>query len=416
MKKTLQRLATLALVGTMVLSLAACSSSADSETIKIGVIQPRSGSLAVSGEDSYVGQMIAIEQFNEAGGANGTLVEAVVADTPDSSSAQTEVTRLIQQEEVSIITGVYGSSIAEVAASLCDRNDVLYWEAISVTERLTEQGYESVFRTHLNGKNFGLEAGRIAESMAADLGLDNPTVAIVSDNGEFGQAVAVGVQMYADEVGLDIVLDELFTSNLQDASSLVLKMKESDADILICTAYINDAILITKQAKSLEYTPDLWLGIGSGFGLPAYVEALGDDAQAIIDIDPTNNPVVENLDPEIKDLVIDFQERFKETQGYDAPTCAYLEWQTMWVLLNHVVAQVDDPTDIDQLVAASKAVDIPQGFLPTGAGVSFDSTGQNTLGLLSAMQWQDGVLIPVYPDSVQVNEYVDLPLVPWEER
>lgn len=415
-----KRLMALGMAGIMACSCTACgktaSASKENAPIKIGIIQPRSGALAVSGEDSFVGQMIAIEQFNEKGGVNGRMIEAVVADTPDATAAQNEVNRLIQKEGVKVISGVYGSAIAEVAASICNRNGVMYWEAISVTDRLTEQGYENVFRVHTSGTKFGEEAAKIGKQLAEESGIDNPTIAIVSDNGDFGQSIARGVQQFAEREGMNIILDELYASNLQDASPVVLKMKKSDPDILIITSYINDAINITKQAKSLEFSPRIWLGIGSGYGLPAYVEALGKDAEGIIDIDPTNYPVLENLDPEMQELMKDFQKRFEEKQGYAPPTIGYLEWQALWVLLNDVVKVAGGADDLEAMNKAARAIDIPEGTLPAGYGVKFDEKGQNERPVLAAMQWQDGVLTPIYPEKLKVSDARNLPQKPWKER
>lgn len=83
-RKIIAATLTLSILG----SLTGCGGSkeADSDTIKVGVIQPRSGELAVSGEDSYVAQKIAIDQFNEAGGVDGKLIEAVVGDVPDPNN------------------------------------------------------------------------------------------------------------------------------------------------------------------------------------------------------------------------------------------------------------------------------------------------------------------------------------------
>lgn len=418
--KTGKKSVALLLSVVMAVSLAACGGNANSggkdEPIKIGIIQPRSGALAVSGEDSYVGQMIAIEQFNEKGGVDGRMVEAVVADTPDATAAQNEVNRLIQKDGVKVITGVYGSAIAEVAASICNRNDAMYWEAISVTDRLTEQGYSSVFRVHTNGTQFGEEAARIAKYLSEEYKIENPKIAIVSDNGDFGQSITRGVQKFAKEEGLEIVLDELYASNLQDASPVVLKMKESNPDVLIITSYINDAINITKQAKSLEFAPKIWLGIGSGYGLSAYEEALGKDAEGIIDIDPTNYPVLSNLDPEMQELIQDFQKRFEEKQGYAPPTVGYLEWQALWVLLNDVIKVSGGASDVEAMKKAAMAIDIPNGKLPAGYGVKFDKKGQNERPVLAAMQWQDGVLIPIYPEALKVGEAKNLPQKPWADR
>ncbi len=280
--------------------------------IKIGVIQPRSGNLAVSGEDSYLGSKIAFDLINESGGINGRQIEVVAADVPDQTAAQNEVNRLIQNEGVKVITGIYGSAMAEVAGNVSNRNDVLYWESISVTDKLTSKGYKGVFRTHVNGSGFGSQAAKIAGTFAADIGMDikDMKVAIICENGDFGQSVARGVEKFAEETGMQIVLNELYDSKSTDTSPIVLQMKAAEPDVVIATSYINDGIDITKQSKILDFNPKLYIGIGSGYGLPAYYDALGENAEGIIDIDPSKKtPVYDSLTPELAKAVKEFEKK-----------------------------------------------------------------------------------------------------------
>ena len=72
--------------------------------------------------------------------------------------------------------------------------------------------------------------------------------------------------------------------------------------------------------------------------------------------------------------------------------------------------------DVDALIEAAKAIDIPEGTLPTGAGVKFDEKGQNQRCVISVMQWQDGKLATVYPENLATAEIVDLPRAQWTER
>ncbi len=393
--------------------------AASGDTIKLGVIQPRSGSLAVSGEDSYWGNQIAIDMFNDRGGVDGVMVEAVVADVPDQNAAQTEVTRLIQQEGVTAITGVYGSSLASVAASICDRNDVLYWESISVTDELTNQGYETVFRMHINGTGFGYNSAEVAAAFIDELGVSDVselTVAIVTDNNDGAISMNNGAAQYCEENGINVVLNEVYDSKNPDTSPVALKLKDADPDVAIVMSYINDGIDLTKQTKNLNWSPDLWLGLGSGYGIAAYEEALGFDAQGIIDIDPTAAPNLDKLAPEMAELVADFEARYIEARGYNPPAIGYLCWQATWVLLNDVIAPAGGTDDVDALIANAKALDIPEGTLPTGAGVKFDENGQNERAVLAAMQWQDGELVTLYPEFVANAEPIWIPLPAWDER
>jgi len=388
------------------------------EPIKIGVIQPRSGALAVSGEDSYWGSQIAFDLINERGGIDGRMVEVVSADVPDATAAQNEVNRLIQNEGVKVITGIYGSSMAEVAGNISNRNDVLYWESISVTDRLTSKGYEGVFRIHINGSGFGQQAAEIAAKFSKDIGIavEDIKVAIICVNNDFGQSVATGVEEFANESGMQIVLNELYDSKSTDTSPMVLQLKNADPDIVIATSYINDGIDLTKQSRILDFNPKLYIGIGSGYGLPAYAEALGDDANGMIDIDASQKPVYDTLDADLAEAVKEFEVRFEEERGYQPPVVGYLTFQAAWVLAYEVIAKAGGTEDYQAMIDAANAIDMQLGSLPTGAGVRFDENGQNERALLVAMQWQEGALETIYPESMATSEPIMIPRPNWSER
>lgn len=387
------------------------------EPILIGVIQPLSGPLAVSGYDSLVGTQIAIDLINERGGINGRQIKLIVADVPDQDAAKNEVNRLIFREKVDVVTGVYGSAFAEVAANICDRNEVLYWENISITDKLTKQGYKTVFRVHINGTGFGIQAAQMAEAFSNKIGVspENLKIAVISENGAFGQSVTNGVLQYSKEAGMNIVLNELYDSKTLDTSPIVLRMKAVDPDVAIVTSYINDGINMTKNMKTYDYIPKLFLGIGSGYGLSAYYDTLKKDAEGIIDIDPSTSPKYENLDPEMREVIKEFEKRYTEIRGYTPPAVGYLCFQAAWVLAYDVI-QAAGGTNIEAMVKAAQSIDIPVGKLPTGAGVKFDETGQNQRALLAMMQWQDGRLVTIYPESIAEAEPIMIPHPKWSER
>ena len=435
----MKKLLAIFLTAVLVLSMAACSTPAPAPTpappgpgtsteapppaantapIRIGVVNPASGNLAISGPDDQTGCMIAIEMFNERGGVDGRMIEAVEADVPDAATAQTEITRLIQNEGLKVLTGCYGSSIVEVAASIADRNGVFWWENVSVLDRLTEQGYKSVFRVHISGSEFGVKAATLAVQMAEIAGIakEDLTIGIISENGDFGKSITAGINRYCEVEGIKIVLDELYDSTTTDTTPIVMQMKSADADVVIATSYINDGINIVQNMKVQNYVPRLFLGIGSGYGAAAFPTTLGADAQDWFDLDPTNAPVIENLDPEMQALVKEFSERFEKKMGYPPTTVGYLGWQATWVLLNDVIAVAGGVDDLDAMIAAAKAIDIPEGTLPTGAGVKFGENGQNTRCVIAAMQWNDGKMETVFPDFLAVREPTNIPMVPWNQR
>ncbi|GAA0182921.1 ABC transporter substrate-binding protein [Clostridium sediminicola] len=414
------------LLSLVMLTVSACSSNStetstsgnsNDDVIKIGHIQPRSGPLGTLGEQGVIGVQIAADMVNKRGGINGKNVEIVVADVPDTAAAQNEVNRLINKENINIITGVYGSAFAEVASGICSRNDALYWETISVSDRITEAGLPGVFRATFNGATLGEAAAVYAAEVANKLNIpfEDFKVAILSENSDFGQSTAKGALEFCEENGIQVVEDIRYSKDVQDTAPMVLKIKDANPDAVIATSYINDGINFWKQSKQLDFNPKSMIGIGSGYGLISFSDALGTDAEGVIDIDPATTPNLENLDPEMAKAVEEFMTEFEKQTGNTPGATTILSWQAAWVLLNNVIAEASS-TETKDLVEVAKNLDIPLGTLPTGAGVKFDENGQNERAVAAAMQWQSGELVVVYPETVAKTEPVMIPLPTWSER
>ncbi len=156
-------------------------------------------------------------------------------------------------------------------------------------------------------------------------------VGIICVNNDFGQSVANGVEAFADQTGMQVVLNELYDSKSTDTSPIVLQLKDADPDVVIATSYINDGIDITKQSKILDFNPKLYIGIGSGYGLPAYYDALGETAE-VSSTWTITKPVYESLDPELAEAVKEFEVRFEAEEAMRL-RLSDTYFQAAWVLL-----------------------------------------------------------------------------------
>src|ERR1700743_1331922 len=98
-----------------VMSLDWTRAQAQGKTLRIGVIYDLSGPFAAGGSvASSVGTDIAIDLVNEKGGIGGKYkVQAVKADSQSKADvAINEAERLISQEKVDIVNGVFSSAHA----------------------------------------------------------------------------------------------------------------------------------------------------------------------------------------------------------------------------------------------------------------------------------------------------------------
>src|SRR6266851_4246057 len=112
------------------LSLGGRFASAQAETIRIGVIYDLSGPFAAGGSVACsVGAQIAIDLVNERGGVAGKYkVVPINADCQSKVDvAINEVERLIDQEKVEIVNGVYASAHAVPLAATVEAHKKILW-------------------------------------------------------------------------------------------------------------------------------------------------------------------------------------------------------------------------------------------------------------------------------------------------
>ena len=240
MKKNL-RSVVLVLVVLVAGSFAAWSqTSAPSESkdsILIGTLLPKSGPGAVFGQAIWQGFEIARIMINERGGIDGRMVVFANADAPDPTAAATEAERLISQENVKIIMGSMASGNALAASAVAQRNNVIYWETTSVTDKVTDNGYSHVFRVVEKASYRGIAAmNAIATEVVPliDKKVTDIRVAIATEDSAYGQAQGEAAEKRAGELGLKVVARESYPATSTDLSACVLKSESGEGGRTIC--------------------------------------------------------------------------------------------------------------------------------------------------------------------------------------
>src|ERR1700674_5488477 len=90
----------------------AVAAEAQQKEIKIGFIYDVTGPFAGGGsEAAQIGTKSVVDMFNEKGGVEGYRINAIFADAQSKVDvAINEMTRLLDQENVDLIMGVYSSA------------------------------------------------------------------------------------------------------------------------------------------------------------------------------------------------------------------------------------------------------------------------------------------------------------------
>src|SRR5713226_7958593 len=117
------------------------------ETVKVGVIQPLSGSVAASGNYIRMGAEIGRDWINAKGGVLGRKVELLIEDNKsDPKEAATAAEKLIVRDKVPVIVGAWGSSMTLAALPKLEEYGVPMVVETSSAATITKRGNPWIFR------------------------------------------------------------------------------------------------------------------------------------------------------------------------------------------------------------------------------------------------------------------------------
>jgi branched-chain amino acid transport system substrate-binding protein len=396
--------------------------------IRIGVIYDLSGPFAAAGSvPSSIGAHIAIDLVNERGGvADKYKVEPISADSQSKADAAiNEVERLINQEKVEIVLGVYSSAHAvPLAAKLEEQKKILWITTAVATSVVKDRKLNYVFRAQIHSDQYGqAAAGFLVEHAKAKLGIEPKAlkVAIIHEDGPYGVGVGEAGERFSKESGLEVVMREGYSASAPDLSSLVTKLKRARADVILHTGYNPDITLFLRQARESGLRFKTLIGNGAGYAqLDKLRATFGNDIDHFCNIDPVAAQLLnpKTLAPGLGNLINTMVERYKaKTKATDVPPHVSMGFNQTWILLNHVLPVAKEKYggfDAEAVRKAALDVDIAPGGTIQGYGVKFyppgtPLSGQNERSTPAVMQYSGEHTAVVWPTNIKTQDPV-LPL------
>jgi branched-chain amino acid transport system substrate-binding protein len=374
--------------------------STGDDVIRIGLLYPLTGSLAKLGQEEQKGALLAAELRNAKGGINGKKIEWVIGDAPDPQAAVTETERLITVEKVDIIQGSYSSGVAYAASAVAEKHKKIYWECGGVADNITQRGFKYLFRFGQTGTSNGETAIKLVEDIVAkELNKDVKSlkIGIIHEDSAFGTSVADGAEKYAKAQGLNVVIREGYSMNTKDLSSLILKLKKANVDILVPTTYVADGLLLFKQMKELNYNP-LAVVMG-GNAIQDFKLAMGDEVNGLMHADITMPRTNYDYCPGLEEFNKEWMKKYNQE-----PYCAHpIRTFAGANVLFDVIEQAGS-TDPDKIAEVARSLDLPYGSTATGWGVKFAPEGDPMMGTNLRAQafgciWHDGNIETLWPEE-----------------
>lgn len=397
---------------------------AQKKDIVVGVIYDYTGPFAAGGSQaSGIGTKIAIDMINEKGGIEGHKIRPIYADAQSKADvAINETTRLLEQEKVDLIMGVFSSAHCVPMAQKVDGAKKFMWANVCVASSVFKgKNLSYVFRPQVHSDQFGFAScAFVAENAKAKLGKEakDVRIAIIYEDGPYGAGVAAGNEQGCKEKGMQIALKEGYSATAPDLSSLVTKLKRARPDVILHTGYNPDITLFLRQAREQGLKWAALIGHGAGYGqIDKLRETFGKDADYIYNVDPVAAQLLDpkTLKPGLGDLTAEMVKRYKaETKANEVPPHTSMGFNQSWILFTDVIPRAIKKYggfDPEALRKAALETDIPEGGTIQGYGVKFfppgtEMSGQNERSSPVVMQYIGGETKIAWPTSIKTIDPV----------
>ncbi len=229
------------------------------DTIKIGVVGPRTGPAAATGKAFEEGIAIALDHINAKGGVLGKKVEVVFEDTggvPEKAAAAFE--KLATRDKVPIVVGESHSSSALAQIEVANRYKVPFIICEAWHDDITKKNYRWVFRA-------GPVNSGVVDFYIAPFVKENgfKKVAIVRENSDWGVGIAERTETNMKNMGVPFITLKVERES-KDFYTELTKLKAENPDIILAYIYGTGLHFFVSQANEVGLSPKALILDGAG--------------------------------------------------------------------------------------------------------------------------------------------------------
>lgn len=323
MKKVSFKLVTLLLVMLLMGSvLAGCGSSADSNSIKIGLLNEMTGNNATFGTSAANGAKMAIKEANAKGGILGKQIQAVVADNKsEPSESANALTKLATQDKVAAVTGIFASSNAIAASSVAEANKIPFVAVGATNPKVTVDEKTNKVKDYTFRVCFiDPFQGTVGANFVLNTLKYKKAAILVDSSSDYSKGLSAFFKDAFTKGGGSILAEEAYLQKDQDFKTILTKVKALNPEVIYVPGYYEEVGKIVKQARELGITATI-VG-GDGWDSPKLVEV--GTPEALNNTYFTNHYSVDDSSPASKAFVEAYQKEYGQAPdamavlGYDA--------------------------------------------------------------------------------------------------
>lgn len=347
-KKKLVTAITTAVLAMSVLVSGCGSSEDDANKIKLGVVSEMTGANATYGNSIVNGIQLAVKEQNAKGGLLNKQIEIVVADDKsEPAEAANAMSKLINQDNVKAVMGIFPSSNAIAAANVSESSKIPFL-AIGATNPKVTVNDDGTVKPHTFRVCFidPFQGTVGANFVYNELGAK--TAAIYIDNSsDYAKGLAAAFKDTYTAAGGTVIDEESYLQKDTDFKSVLTKIKAASPDVVYVPGYYEEVGKIIKQARELGINIP-FVG-GDGWDSPKLAEIAG--SEALNNTYFTNHYSVDSSDETSKAFV----ENYNKEYGQNPDACAVLGYDGANLMIETIAkAGVYDAAKITEILAATK--------------------------------------------------------------
>lgn len=352
MKKIVALLLTISMAITL---LAGCG--AGGNTIKIGMVAPLSGEIAVYGTSVRDAAQLAIDEINANGGINGKDLELIVYDNKgDATESITLFNRLVDNDKIDALVGPVISSTSMAVAPLVEDAGIPMITPTGTNIDITPIS-DFVFRACYTDP---YQAAVVAKFATDELGTTKGAI-LYNAGDEYSEGLA---SAYRDAFTGEMVADLGYTAEDVDFKPLLTSIKDSGAETLFIPAYYEKVGLIATQAKEVGLEATL-------LGADGWDGVLADYADVVEGGYMANHFTAQDE----SDVVQNFVKAYTDKYGDVPNALAALGYDAMYIMANAI--ETAGSTEGADVVAAISA----SNYEGVTGNITFDENGDTIKGI-----------------------------------
>lgn len=343
------------------------------QTVKVGFVGPITGGLSSLGMGGRNSADLAVKERNENPDSRYTYELVVMDDEGKPNVGVQVVTRLASDRKVAGVVAHYVSAVALSTVDIFHRfgTPAIIWGAVHPAITYGND-YKEIFRI----PGTMINQNQVAAKFMVDQGYKK--FAVIHDTTDYGKAHTEYFKKFLTENGGEIVAEFGVTSNQQDFTAELTKIKALEPEVLYFASLVPTGVRVRAQMAKLGMDNIQFQGV-SGIKSDAFINGVGKDvAEGCLSF-------IEGSPLEKLPGGQAFTESYAK-HGYEQAAEAYgpFAYAAMTQLLDAIEAVGPDHKKIIEYLSSLKSVDTLVGK------VTYDDHGQNIEPAVSKYVVQDG--------------------------